>query len=128
MKQNSIFSYVKRNNNNSESVDGNEQCCSNVKEAPNPKRTKCDSTDKVRKWDDTYLRCGFFLPDDQILNVTAVAARLHSKNARTSESLNFLLYNFCNNCLFIKVFNNGIFDFLTIQVIRVFSVFVNGTP
>jgi len=26
MKQNSIFSYVKRNNNNSEGVDGNEQC------------------------------------------------------------------------------------------------------
>jgi len=25
-KQNSIFSYVKRNNNNSEGVDGNEQC------------------------------------------------------------------------------------------------------
>jgi len=40
MKQNSI-SYVKRNNN-SERVDGNEQCTgsSNVKEAPNPKRTK----------------------------------------------------------------------------------------
>jgi len=26
MKQNSIFAYVKRNNNNSEGVDGNEQC------------------------------------------------------------------------------------------------------
>jgi len=33
MKQNSIFSYVKRNNNNSEGVDSNEQCSSNVKEA-----------------------------------------------------------------------------------------------
>jgi len=32
MKQNSIFSYVKRNNNNSEGVDGNEQCSLNVKE------------------------------------------------------------------------------------------------
>jgi len=39
MKQNSIFRYVKRNNNNSEDVDGNEQCGSNVKETPNPKRT-----------------------------------------------------------------------------------------
>jgi len=28
MKQNSIFSYVKRNNNNSEGMDGNEQCSS----------------------------------------------------------------------------------------------------
>jgi len=57
MKQiaNSIFSYVKRNNNNSEGVDGNEQCSSNVKEAPNPRRTKCNSTAKVWKWDDTYL-------------------------------------------------------------------------
>ena len=61
MKQNSIFSYVKRNNNNSEGVDGNEQCSPNVKEAPNPKRTKCNSTAKVRKWDDTHLRYGFFL-------------------------------------------------------------------
>jgi len=26
-----MFSYVKRNNNNSEGVDGNEQCSSNVK-------------------------------------------------------------------------------------------------
>jgi len=60
MKQNSTFSYVKRNNN-SEGVDGNEQCSSNVKEAPNPNRTKCNSTAKVRKWDDTHLRYGFFL-------------------------------------------------------------------
>jgi len=73
MKQNSIFTYVKRNNNNSEGVEGrpNEQCSSNVKEAPPPKRTKCDSIAKVRRWDDTYLGCGFFLRDDQILNVAA---------------------------------------------------------
>jgi len=55
MKRNSIFSYVKRNNNNSEGVDGNEQCSSNVKGAPNPKRTKWNSIAKVRKWDGTYL-------------------------------------------------------------------------
>jgi len=42
MKQNSIFSYVKRNNNNSQGMDGNEQCSPNVKEAPPPKRTKCN--------------------------------------------------------------------------------------
>jgi len=36
MKQNNILSYVKRNNNNSEDVDGNEQCSSNVKKAPDP--------------------------------------------------------------------------------------------
>jgi len=46
---------VKRNNNNSDGVDGNEQYSSNVKEAPNPK-TKCNPTSKVRKWDDTYFR------------------------------------------------------------------------
>ena len=73
MKQNSIFSYlyVKRNNNNSEGVDGNEQFSSNVKETPNPKRTKCNLIAHVRKWDDTYFRYRFFLPDDQILNVAA---------------------------------------------------------
>jgi len=47
MKQNSIFSYVKRNNNNSEGVDGNEQCSSNVKEIPNPKRSKYNSMPKL---------------------------------------------------------------------------------
>jgi len=61
MKQKSIFSYVKQNNNNSEGVDGNEQCSSNVKESSNPQRTECTSTDKVRKRDDTHLRYGFFL-------------------------------------------------------------------
>ena len=62
---------MKRNNNNSEGVDGNEQCSSNVKEAPNPKQTKCNSIAKVRIWGDAYLTCRFFLPDDQILNVAA---------------------------------------------------------
>jgi len=57
---------VKRNNNNSEGVDGNEQCSPNAKEAlTNPKRTKCHSAAKVRKWDDTYLRYGFFLPNSE---------------------------------------------------------------
>jgi len=28
-------------------------------------------------------------------------------------SLNFLLFNFCSNCLFVEVSNNDIFDFLT---------------
>jgi len=40
--KNGIFSYVERNNYNSEVVDGNEQCSSNVKETPPPKRTKCN--------------------------------------------------------------------------------------
>jgi len=69
MKQSSIFSYVKRNNNSRKGVEGNEQCSSNAKKAPPPKRTKCNSVVKVRKWDETCLGYGFFLPDDQILNV-----------------------------------------------------------
>jgi len=87
MKQYSIFSYVKRNNNNSEGVDGNEQCSSNVKEAPDPKRIKCNSIVKIRKWDDTYFRCGFFLPDDQILNVAAAFQKC--KNKRVIKFLAF---------------------------------------
>ena len=63
MKQSSIFFYVKRNSSNSEGVDSIEQ------EAPFSKRTKCNKTAKVRKWDKTYLKYGFFLPDDQIPNV-----------------------------------------------------------
>jgi len=55
MKQNSTFSCVKRNNNNSEGVDGNEQCSSNVTETLNPKQTKCNSIGKVRKLNHTYL-------------------------------------------------------------------------
>jgi len=65
MKKNSIFSYLKRNNNNKAGVDGNEQCSSNVKEAPKPMRTKCNSIAKVSKWDDTHLRYGFFLPNSE---------------------------------------------------------------
>jgi len=38
---------VKQNNNNSEGVDGNEQCSSNVKEVPNPKQTKCNTIAEV---------------------------------------------------------------------------------
>jgi len=52
-------------------VDGNEQCSSNVKQAPDPKRTKCNAIAKIRKWDDTYFRYGFFLPDGKMLNVAA---------------------------------------------------------
>jgi len=49
----------------------NEHCRLNVKEAPPPKRAKCDSITKVIKWDVRYLGYGFFMPDDQILNVAA---------------------------------------------------------
>jgi len=107
MKQNSIFSYVKRNNN-SEVVDGNKQCSSNVKEGPYPKRNKCNSIAKVRKWEDAYLRYEFFLSDGQIQNVED-----KFQNAKTTQSSNFLLFNFCNKCLFVEVSNNEIFDFLT---------------
>jgi len=44
--------------------------------------------------------------------------QLNSKNARISESLNFLLVKFCNNCSFVELSDNEILDFL--QVIRVF--------
>ena len=40
-----------------------DQCSSNVKEAPDPKRIKCNSIVKVRKWDDTYFRYASFLPN-----------------------------------------------------------------
>jgi len=60
---------VKQNSNSTEGVNGNKQCSSNVNEAPNPKRTKCNSIASVRKWDDIYLRYGFFFLDGQNLNV-----------------------------------------------------------
>jgi len=86
MKQDNIFSYAERNNNG-DGVDGNEQCSSNVKEAPNPKRTKCNAIAKVMKWNGTYCRYGFFLPDGQILNV---ANKFHKcKNNRAIEFLAF---------------------------------------
>jgi len=79
MNQNSLFSYVKQNNNNSEGVDGNEQCSSNVKEARYHKWTECNSIAKIRKWDDTYFRYEFFLLDDQILNVVAKFQKCKNK-------------------------------------------------
>jgi len=48
MKQNNVCSDVKQTNNSSESVNGNKQCSLNVKEAPPPKQTKCNSIAKVR--------------------------------------------------------------------------------
>ena len=78
-----------KQNNNSEGVDGNEQCSSNVKEAPNPKRTKCNSIAKVRKWDNTHMRHGFFLPDDQILNVAVAATFRKRKNNQVITFLAF---------------------------------------
>jgi len=79
---------MKQNNNNSKGVGSNEQYSSNVKEAPNPKQTKCTSITKVKKWDDTYLRYRFSFPN--------CMQQIHSSNASTTHSLNFLLYNFCN--------------------------------
>ena len=46
----------------------------------------------------------------QILNVVY---QIHSRNARTTESVNFMLFNFWNNCLFVEVHNNEIFYCLT---------------
>jgi len=49
--------------------------------------------------------------------------QIHSRNARTIESLNFLLFNFSNNSLFFGVSHNEIFDFFT--RICVFKTCVN---
>jgi len=87
MKQKSLFSNVKRNNANSKGGGGNEQCSSNVKEAPNPKSIKCNSIAKVSKWDDTYLRYELFLPDDQIVNVATIFQKC--KNNRIIKFLAF---------------------------------------
>ena len=106
MKQNSIFSYVTRNNNNSEGVDGNEQCSLNVKETSDPQRTKCTSTVKVRKWDDTYLRYGFFLRNFEC------SSYVPEMQEQPSPYIS-CFFNFCNNCLFVEVSNNETFDFLT---------------
>ena len=35
------------------------------------------------------------------------------RNSITTESLNFLLFNFCNDCLFVEVSDNKIFSFFT---------------
>jgi len=125
LKQNNIFSYVKRNNN-SEGVDGNEQCSSNVKEVPNPKRTRCNSTAKVRKWDDTHLRYVFFLRNLECSRNARTIPEMqeHSRNARTTEPLHLLIFNFCNNCIFVEVSNKELLDFLTSN--SCFQIFVNG--
>ena len=40
-------------------------------EVPPSEWTKRNKTAKVRKWDETYLKYGFFLPEDQIPNVAS---------------------------------------------------------
>jgi len=73
-----------------------------LKESPNLKRTKYNSIAKVRKWDDTYLIWEFFFAKFWMYQI-------HSRTARTTNPLNFLLFNFCNNYLFVEVSNNKIF-------------------
>ena len=88
-------------------MDGSEQCSSNVEEAPDPKWTKCNSIAKVRKWNGTHFRYGFFLPDGQILNVAVIFQKC--KNNRV---IKLLAFNFYNNCLFAEVSDKEIFDLL----------------
>ena len=87
MKQNSTFSHAKRNNNNGKGMDSNEQYSSNVKETLNPKETKCSSIAKITKWNGTYLRYGFFLPDGQVLKEAATFKKC--KNNRVIQFLGF---------------------------------------
>jgi len=54
-----------------------------------------------------YLRYGFFLLDDEILNVAA-----SFEKCKNNQVMKFLAYNFCNNCLFVEVPNNKVFYFL----------------
>jgi len=118
MKQNSIFSYVKRNNNNSECVDGKEQCSSNVKETSDPQRAKCISTVKVRKWDDTHLRdTGSFC---EILNVAHTFQKC--KNNRVITFLAFLTSVITVYLLMCVITKYLIF----LQVIRVFKFLLMG--
>ena len=122
MKQNSIFSYGKRNSNNSECMDGNGQCSSNVKEASDPQRTKCTSKVKVRKWDDTHLRYGFLLRNSEC------SRYIPWMQERPSHYISCFFY-FCNNCLFVEVSNNEIFKYLIfLQVIRVYKFLLMGVP
>jgi len=53
---------------------------------------------------------------------------IHSRNARTTESLNFLLFNFCNNYLLVEVSNKEIFEFLAGSLTQVFKFFLMGVP
>jgi len=100
---------VKRNIYNSEGVNGNEQCSSNVKEAPPPKRTKFNSIDKVRKWDDV-----FEIRDDQILNVAATFKKCkHNRVVKYLAFLSFVITAYLLKCLITKYL-------IFLQVIRVY--------
>jgi len=59
----------------------------NIKKASNPQRTKCTSTVKVRKWDDTHLRYVFFLGNFQCSRYVP-----EMRKQLSHESLHFLLF------------------------------------
>jgi len=59
-----------------------QQCSSNVIEAPEPKQTKCNSIAKARKWNDTYLRSGPFC---EILNVADTFQKCKNNINRSSH-------------------------------------------
>jgi len=50
--------------------------------------------------------------------------QIHSRIARTTESLNFFIFIFCNNCFFVEVSNKDTFDFLASN--SCFLIFANG--
>jgi len=118
MKQNSIFSYVKRNNSSSEGVHGNEQCSSNAKEAPNPKRTECKSIAKVRKWDHTCLRYGIYLPNSEC---TVADTFQKCKNNRDIKFLASVITVYLLKCLITK-------KLIFLQGIGVFKFLLMGVP
>ena len=113
-----IFSYVKPKNSNSEGVVGNEPCSSVVSETPPPKRTKCNSIAKVRKWDETYLRYRSFFWNSECSRCVPEM----QEQDQSVESLNFLLFTFCNKCLFVEVFNDEMFGFPTSNLFFKFLV------
>ena len=106
-------------NNNSEGVAGNEQCSSNVKEAPNPKRAKCNSTAKLRNWDDAHLRYGFCLGNFEC------SRYIPGMQEQPSHSIFWFLSSvitvYLLKCL-IKIY------LIFLQVIRVFKFLLMGVP
>jgi len=118
MKQNKIFSYVKRKNNG-EGVDGNEQCSWNVIEVPYPKRTRCNSTAKVRKWDDIRLRYGLFLRNFEC------SRHIPEMQEQPSHYICWFLTSVITVYLLKYLINKYL---IFIQIIRVFKFLLMGVP
>ena len=64
--------------------------------------------------------------DVRVLSAKFLTLTVTFQKCKNNRVINFLLFNFWNNYLFVEIYNKEIFEFLAGSLIRVFKIFVEG--